>query len=953
MTKNLLLLTCATGALGLMAGAGHAATATATSQNATNVTEIVVTAEKREQSLQKVPVAVSVFTGAQRDTIGINTVADVTNFAPGFSYDPANVHAYIRGVGRQSVNVTDDQRVANYEDEFYVYSPYGLDKSSLFLSQVQIERGPQSVGGRNAAAGSIDMISVRPTDEPYAEGRVEFGNFGTWNIEGAVSGQVAPGLDMRIAGFDKNQDLGYYKNLIGADEGNVIHEWYVEGQLDWKPNDKFELWMRTFYEAWNGRGDAGSRTGFYNGSWNETTQTDGNAYVGGGLFVNPNFGYAAPNGNPTANAALAAHNAANLTTPAGIAFLAAHPGLGAFFPGNDPIPTSVTLVNPTILNNPAAVNHNTFASQNPRNVKLNNYDDFNYIATYHAANFDIKYNGGFQGYNYYLNDPGDGPASDSNVASYTLPSLPIPGLVPLTIHPQIQANYVEDDFWTAHDITFQSTNDSPFQWTAGGFFFYQQYNQPYTVFDNNQPQLSQPASAGLPCGAGPAAGLCAPNPNNYILYLDYNFTVESEAGYGQASYKFNDQWKISGNIRYNFDNKFGTETSRYIDFAPDTAVAATGGLPFYSVLGANTPSLDITSVLTCPTGTPATAANPNACNTGPLAPGVKSKGVLLPNGFIQRQLGISSDAFTGGGEIEWTPTPDIFTYARYGRGYESPSFNAGQNIALPAVKPEYLNAYEIGYKQSFGKNLLIDIAAYYYDYDGLQVPLSINNGGVTQALFVNVPKSVSEGVEFEAYWTPIHDLVISGSYSYDHTSIQTGCFGSLAAGSLVAAPNSLCVEDTNDPAAVQPGANPFPGQTTAVKLQSVKGNPLPDAPQNKLAVAVAYTWHFEPGDFVLSGDYAFRDTQVGTLFNRFYDSAPSWSDLSFRATWKGPHDRYEITGFVKNALDAIQYTVAAGGAGLGGSANAVTPAATGFNMINTFDINPPRTYGIEMRYKFF
>ncbi len=87
----------------------------------------------------------------------------MTNFAPGFTYDPANVHAYIRGVGRQSVNVTDDQRVANYEDEFYVYSPYGLDKSSLFLSQVQIERGPQSVGGRNAAAGSIDMISVRPT----------------------------------------------------------------------------------------------------------------------------------------------------------------------------------------------------------------------------------------------------------------------------------------------------------------------------------------------------------------------------------------------------------------------------------------------------------------------------------------------------------------------------------------------------------------------------------------------------------------------------------------------------------------------------------------------------------------------------------------------------------------------------------------------------------------------
>ena len=107
-----------------LGGVGHAATATASAaatEGAASVTELVVTAEKRETSLQRVPVAVSVFTGAQRDAIGINTVADVTNFAPGFSYDPATVHAYIRGIGRQSVNVTDDQPVANYEDEFYVY----------------------------------------------------------------------------------------------------------------------------------------------------------------------------------------------------------------------------------------------------------------------------------------------------------------------------------------------------------------------------------------------------------------------------------------------------------------------------------------------------------------------------------------------------------------------------------------------------------------------------------------------------------------------------------------------------------------------------------------------------------------------------------------------------------------------------------------------------------------
>ena len=101
MTKKLLMLTCASSALTLWAGASQAATAATdtTTQGASSVTELVVTAERREQSLQKVPVAVSVFTGAQRDTIGINTVADVTNFAPGFTYDPGTVHAFIRGLG--------------------------------------------------------------------------------------------------------------------------------------------------------------------------------------------------------------------------------------------------------------------------------------------------------------------------------------------------------------------------------------------------------------------------------------------------------------------------------------------------------------------------------------------------------------------------------------------------------------------------------------------------------------------------------------------------------------------------------------------------------------------------------------------------------------------------------------------------------------------------------------
>ncbi|HEY2710374.1 MAG TPA: TonB-dependent receptor [Caulobacteraceae bacterium] len=928
MYKHLLLMTCAIGALGISAGMAQAATAadsaSSTDQGATNVTEITVTAEKREQSLQKVPVAVSVFTGAQRDTIGINTVQDVTNFAPGFTYDPGNVHAYIRGVGRQSVNVTDDQRVANYEDEFYVYSPYGLDKSSLFLSSEQIERGPQNVGGRNAAAGSIDMLSVRPTDEPYAEFRGTIGNFGTHVIEGAISGEIAPGLDVRIAGFDKNQDFGYYRNLAGGpSEGNTIHEWYVEGQADWKPNDKFELWTRTFFETWQGYGDAGSRTGFANGSWDETNLTDANSYVGGGLFINPNYGYAAlVGGNP---AAAAGRNPA------------------------DPVVTNVTLLNPAVRNNPSMNGGPTapFAAPITRSVSLNNYDDFNYIATYHFDNFDVKYNGGVQGYDYHLNYDG----GDTDVASFTLAALP--GVTPLTINPLINSNYEEDDWWTSHDLSFQSTTDSPLQWTAGGFFFYQHYNQPYDVSDPLQPQLAAPAGA-------------APNPHHDILYLDYQFNVLSAAGYGQMSYKINDKWKITGNLRYTYDDKTGTEAARYIVFSSatldlpaaallPTLPAAVAGLPASLVFGSNMPALDITGSQTCLSGTPNTLASPNACNGNLLGKGVTSKGVITPSGYAFRNLGIQSNAVTGGAGIEFQPTEDIFTYFRYGRGYEAPSFNAGQVLANPAVGQEDLNSYEIGYKQSFGKNLLVDGAIFYYDYEGLQLPISVTNGGVTQSQFINVPKAESYGLELEVYWTPVKDLSVTASYSYDKTSILTGCSGTVTpAGVFTQSANALCLIDTNDPDAVQPGANPFPGQNpAATRAQSVKGDPLPDAPQNKVAIAVSYTWHFDPGSLTFNVTGAWRDVQDGTVFNRFYDNAPSWGDLDLRAIWKGQNDKYEIIGFVKNVTNALQYDVGSGGIGEVGNATSTTNAAKGLFEQNLTDLAPPRTYGVEFRYKFF
>jgi iron complex outermembrane receptor protein len=201
----------------------------------------------------------------------------------------------------------------------------------------------------------------------------------------------------------------------------------------------------------------------------------------------------------------------------------------------------------------------------------------------------------------------------------------------------------------------------------------------------------------------------------------------------------------------------------------------------------------------------------------------------------------------------------------------------------------------------------------------------------------------------------VKDLLVTGSYSFDYSAIKTGCSGTFAAGTNVFTPatGSLCVEDTNDPDAVARGANPFPGQNAGTRLQSVKGNPLPDAPENKLAIDVAYTWHFAPGDFTLSGAYVYRDTQAGYIINRYYNVAPAWDDFDLRALWKAPGDKYEVIGYVTNIFNSLQYEVANEGVGLAG--NATTPAAAASGLIgsNVFTLAPPRTVGVEVRYKFF
>src|SRR5215217_3834578 len=263
MHKAYLLATSALLAVALSTAA-HAQAATGN-----EIEELVVTAEKREQSLQDVPVAVSAFTDERRELVGINSVQDLTNFTPGLSYSTNNDRIALRGIGRFSNNRSVEGGVAMYNDGFYTSSVTAFAQSTLFLERTEALRGPQgTLYGKNAIGGALNIVSKRPTDDLYAEVRGGVGNYDYKFGEAAISGPLFGTIRGRLAGTYSNYGKGVFHNLNpnGKDEGNRGTFWNVEGQLDGNLGDgKVEWFLKHSQTEWHtlGRGPGGRTTATY------------------------------------------------------------------------------------------------------------------------------------------------------------------------------------------------------------------------------------------------------------------------------------------------------------------------------------------------------------------------------------------------------------------------------------------------------------------------------------------------------------------------------------------------------------------------------------------------------------------------------------------------------------------------------------------------------------------
>src|SRR3979490_3018069 len=114
------------------------AAAAASPSEENSIAEIVVTAEKRTENLETVPVAISAYTSKTRDLVGIESIQDMTNFTPGLAYSTSLDRAFIRGVGRETNNLSTNPGVATYSHGVYTHSVIAASGDSMFEDRIEV-----------------------------------------------------------------------------------------------------------------------------------------------------------------------------------------------------------------------------------------------------------------------------------------------------------------------------------------------------------------------------------------------------------------------------------------------------------------------------------------------------------------------------------------------------------------------------------------------------------------------------------------------------------------------------------------------------------------------------------------------------------------------------------------------------------------------------------------------
>lgn len=836
-------------------------------QDQVGLSDIIVTATKRSENLQDVPVAVSAISSEALQAKGVFETSDLNNTMPNFQvsspYGQQQPNFSVRGVGvGTEFNANAASPVGVYVDEVYQAFRSSHGQQLYDLEQIEVVRGPQgTLYGRNTTGGAINFITRGPQlDGQNGYATAGYGNFNRINLEGAI--EVTPVDDVfgiRLAATYVDSDPYIHNRLpkgpntvtaggasglnfnTGRDPGGA-KSYGLRLSMRFKPTDAIDLKLKVYAAEAEGGAEAPLPTG-------SSRASDLIDYTNPNFLLGGLFSALAPAGLVPANYSQSGRglglNEVELDT-IGVATSRAR---GAVFDARIELSDRLKLISVSGIDDGLYSQTQTDCDAAPIRLCA-----LGYRSKFSAFNQDIRFD--FDG----------GPFKAIFGAFYG--------------KDKVTADNRPDFFNFLSDVT-----------TAVGL----------------------PPSYFNPGGAFNGAGLSAGSlPTGIRATQHFSQKRTSYAAYGEASYEITPALKVTAGLRYTKDkNRFYDGLTTYFD---DTGTARLITVSNFMQGGALSPYFlqDVRD---------------EAGNV--VIPSFQGLGIPVPGGLENSG---SAGRVTGRAIVDWKPADDILVYGSYSRGYRSGTFNGlayGSANQVYFVKPEQVDAFEVGFKSRFLNNRAqLNIAAFYYKYKGQQG--QVVDASATANL-VSLDGTL-KGLEVEAILEPVDGLTLSASFGLLDSKYKNGACPANPA-DIPAFPAQLgsCVVSSAGPVSV--GGNPFPYAAKQSASFAADWNVIDDG-DNKL------TLH---GDLNYTGQFyfdSFKDYSRGPLpvvaSGKFGDGEGKYWIANARVTYT--MGRYSISAWGKNLTDKVYYPFGISLENLFGNGYRVRAQ--------------PRTYGVEATVRF-
>jgi len=693
--------------------AAEAAADQAADANAGKLDEIVVTAQKREQNLQVVPIAISAIGAEKVATLGIKDAKDLSGLAPNVTIVQGTINANAAVISIRGINTSAqetfgiDTANALYVDGIYIARSGGSALDVMDIERVEVLRGPQgTLFGRNTTGGAIAFISRAPSETFKLRAEATYGKFNTANARITLDPGSIAGIRTSFT-YNHQQRDGVVDNILEPNRGRDPGS---------RQSDSFRFAAKTDI--------GGTGTVQYIFDWSRTRSSPMNFQL-----TNVADGTArAPivvNGIPV----VATQQAPVQQYLAGATFL--NPACAALA-----APTRTW--RPTVCNDISSTSLDTAWGHNLQIE--NDFGGFKIKSITGYRRWDNDYTTDLDGIGAFRGPQFTNATLFNGFPAPLLQSLGFPAGTSAFLAgaavPTVQQNLFDTNNQRRHkqlseELEVSGQSDT-LDWVVGGFYFWEKGSEDNPqnsgfVLDTNSQVFSDAAFVGVLRGVGfPAAAaaqfapLLAPsfraaNPARYRMVqtlgrLTYTASAESAAVYTQATYYPGGRdsgLRLTLGGRYTWDQK--------------TMIRL---------------------------------------QNGAAAPAVPDQGRT------------SFSKFTWNAMLGYDLNRDVNVYARIATGYRAGGFNAQDPASggtLPSFKPETLTSYEVGLKSElFDRRLRFNLSGYYNEYKDLAIAVPLTNAppGTFATAVTNAGKVTYTGVEAELMAVLNENFTIEGNAGY-------------------------------------------------------------------------------------------------------------------------------------------------------------------------------------------